>query len=147
MGKKKGRQCRYTRGNMDEPWKHHAERHQTQKATLHDAVYVASTTQPNPQRQKSDEWHLGVRGTLRVEREGLLLGAASSPSAFGWGVGGKGGVLFYLLIFWPRLIACGTLVPQPGIKPLHPAEALEAQTLNPWTTRGVSFWGTENVPR
>lgn len=98
MGKKKGRQCRYTRGYMDEPWKHHAERRQTQKATLHAAVCVASTTRPNPQRQKSNEWHLGVRGTLRVEREGLLLGAASSPSAFGWGVGGKGGVLFYLFI-------------------------------------------------
>lgn len=58
------------------------------------------------------------------------------PLAGGWG-GREVFYFIYLLIFWPRLTACGTLVPQPGIKPLHPAEALEAQTLNPWTTRVV----------
>ena len=70
-----------------------------QKATLQDAVCVASTTRPDPQRQELDEWRLGVRGTVRVEREGSLTGAASSPSAFGRGVGeGSYFILFYLLI-------------------------------------------------
>ena len=32
-------------------------------------------------------------------------------------------------------MACGILVPQPGIKPMPPA--LEAQSLNHWTTREV----------
>ena len=108
-----------------------------QKTTLYDTVYVASTTRPNPYRQKLDEWYLGVRGTVKVEREGLLMGASSPPLA---GEAGEGRyfILFYLLIFWPRLATCGTLVPQPGMEALHPAvEALEAQSLDPWTTRGA----------
>lgn len=68
-----------------------------QKATLQDAVCVASTTRPDPQRQELDEWRLGVRGTVRVEREGSLTGAASSPSAFGQGGGGR--ELFYFVLF------------------------------------------------
>ena len=32
-------------------------------------------------------------------------------------------------------MACGILVPQPGIEPVPPA--LEAQSLNHWTTREV----------
>ena len=34
-------------------------------------------------------------------------------------------------------MACGILVPQPGIEPMPPA--LEVQSLNHWTTRGVPF--------
>ena len=68
-----------------------------QKTTLHDTVYVASITRPNPYRQKLDEWYLGVRGTVKVEREGLLMGASSLPLA---GEAGKGRyfILFYLFV-------------------------------------------------
>ena len=38
-------------------------------------------------------------------------------------------------VFWPWPVACGILVPQPGIR-LVPT-ALEAQRLSHWTTRGV----------
>ena len=40
------------------------------------------------------------------------------------------------LIFWPHSTAGGILVPQPGIEPAYPA--LEAQSLNHWTTREIS---------
>ena len=43
--------------------------------------------------------------------------------------------LFFLCFFWPHLVAHGTLVLCPGIKPL--LLALEAQNLNCWTTREV----------
>ena len=36
---------------------------------------------------------------------------------------------------WPRLTACGVLVPQPGMEPTPPA--VEAWSLNPWTAREV----------
>ena len=45
---------------------------------------------------------------------------------------------FYILffpIFWPDQVACGILVPQPGIK--LTSSALEAQSPNHWTTREV----------
>ena len=41
--------------------------------------------------------------------------------------------LFIYLIF--GLVACGDLVPQPGIEPMAPA--LDAQSLNQWSTREV----------
>ena len=41
------------------------------------------------------------------------------------------------ITFWPHLAACGDLVPRPGIKPTPPA--LEAWSLNHWTTREVPF--------
>ena len=37
-----------------------------------------------------------------------------------------------LMFIWPHLVSCGILVPQSGIK-LTPS-ALEAQSLNHWTT-------------
>ena len=40
-----------------------------------------------------------------------------------------------LFIFWPHLMVCDNLAPQPGIKPTPPA--LEAQSLNHWATREV----------
>ena len=40
-----------------------------------------------------------------------------------------------VVIFWPRHVVCGILVPQPGIKPVLPA--LEVQSLNLWTVREV----------
>ena len=41
----------------------------------------------------------------------------------------------YYFIFWPCLMACMILVPQPGIK--HEPPALEAWRLNRWSTREV----------
>ena len=41
-----------------------------------------------------------------------------------------------LVSFWLHNVACGILVPQPGIKPVTPA--VEAQILNHWTTREIS---------
>ena len=46
-------------------------------------------------------------------------------------------LLYFFVIFWPPCMACGILVPQPGIK-LAPA-ALELQNLNHWTAREVIF--------
>ena len=40
-----------------------------------------------------------------------------------------------LFFFWPHCMACGILVPQPGIKPVPPA--VEVQSPNHWTTREV----------
>ena len=39
--------------------------------------------------------------------------------------------------FWPDRVAFEILVPQPWIKPTPPA--VEAQSLNPWTTREVHY--------
>ena len=39
------------------------------------------------------------------------------------------------LFFWLHSVACGILVPQPGIKPVP--SALGAQSLNHWTAREV----------
>ena len=48
------------------------------------------------------------------------------------------GFLFVcFLTFWPHHVARGILVPGPGIKLMPPA--LEAQSLNHWTTREVPF--------
>ena len=45
----------------------------------------------------------------------------------------KCGRMFF--VFWLRCMACGILVPRPGIKPVSPA--LEAWSFNHWTTREV----------
>ena len=45
------------------------------------------------------------------------------------------GTLMTVCLFWLCLAACGTLVPQPGIKPVP--LAVETQSLNHWTTREV----------
>ena len=42
---------------------------------------------------------------------------------------------FFLIYFWPHLVACGILDPQPGIEPVSPV--VELQSLNPRTTREV----------
>ena len=42
---------------------------------------------------------------------------------------------FSFVLFWLRHVACGILVPQPGIKPTAPA--LEVQGLNHWTAGEV----------
>ena len=42
-------------------------------------------------------------------------------------------ILFYFFIFWPCHVACGILVPPPGIEPKSPA--LGALCLNHWTAR------------
>ena len=41
--------------------------------------------------------------------------------------------VFIFILFWPRSIACGILVPRPGFEPVSPA--LKAWSLNHWTTR------------
>ena len=43
--------------------------------------------------------------------------------------------VFFFFFFLQHLSACGILVPLPRIEPLTPA--MEAQTLNHWTTREV----------
>ena len=43
--------------------------------------------------------------------------------------------LFFFLIFWLPCMACGILVPQPGMELSAPA--LEAQSLNHWTAGEV----------
>ena len=46
--------------------------------------------------------------------------------------------LFFVVVFstfWPCPVACGTLVPRPGIEPAPPA--VESRNLNHWTTREV----------
>ena len=43
--------------------------------------------------------------------------------------------LFQFGVFWSPRVACGSPVPQPGIKPTPPA--MEAQSLSNWTTREV----------
>ena len=40
---------------------------------------------------------------------------------------------FYLFIYWPHRVACGILVPRPGIEPK--AMRVKAQSPNHWTTR------------
>ena len=42
---------------------------------------------------------------------------------------------FLFFFFWPCTVACGILVPQPGIEPSSPA--VEAQSLNHWCAREV----------
>ena len=42
---------------------------------------------------------------------------------------------FLSFFFWPHRVACGILVPWPGIEPASPA--WEARSLNHWTTREV----------
>ena len=43
--------------------------------------------------------------------------------------------LYFFFFFWPRLAACGILVPGPGIEPAPPA--VEAWRPNHWTAREV----------
>ena len=38
-------------------------------------------------------------------------------------------------IFWPCYVACGILVPQPGLEPGAPP--MEVQSLKHWTTREI----------
>ena len=45
-------------------------------------------------------------------------------------------ILFIYLLFWLHRTARGILVPRPGIEPEPPA--LEARSLNHWTSREVS---------
>ena len=48
-------------------------------------------------------------------------------------------VKYFLFYFIFLATACGVFIPHPGIKPLVPA--VEAQSLNRWTTRKVPLWG------
>ena len=42
---------------------------------------------------------------------------------------------FFFFFFWPHCVACGILVPQPGIKPIF--SALGVKSLNHWTSREI----------
>ena len=42
---------------------------------------------------------------------------------------------FVFLFFWPHCVACGILVPKPGIKPIF--SALGVKSLNHWTSREI----------
>ena len=52
-------------------------------------------------------------------------------------------LLYFFLTFWPHHLACGILLPQPGIEPV-PTPTLEAQILNHGTTREVLVLLLEN---
>ena len=41
------------------------------------------------------------------------------------------------LLFWPHLVSCGILAPQPGIKPQTPAVEMQTQPLD----HLESLWG------
>ena len=43
--------------------------------------------------------------------------------------------VYFYFFFWPHRVACGILVPQPGIEPMPPA--VEGQGPNHWTAREV----------
>ena len=81
-----------------------------------------------------------VGGTILWDLESLKLFYSSNQfdsvdgyESLGWNYFLSG--LFVLFWFWPHCMACGILVPWPGIKPAP--LALEAQSLNHWTTREV----------
>ena len=45
------------------------------------------------------------------------------------------GVFLAFVLFWPLCVACGILIPRPGIE--HVPPSVEAQSLNHWTAREV----------
>ena len=47
-------------------------------------------------------------------------------------------------LFWPCHMVSKIIVLQPGIESMPPT-ALEAQSLNHWTTREVRLWGDLNI--
>ena len=58
-----------------------------------------------------------------------------------WVTEHKNNIHIYIDIYRPCPVACGSLVPQPGIKPVP--SAMEAQSLNLWTPREIpllAFW-------
>lgn len=65
----------------------------------------------------------------------LLVTGFSNVSAHKKHLGSLFLLLLLYLIFWLYCAACGVPVPQLGIEPVAPA--LEAQSLNHWTTREV----------
>ena len=82
--------------------------------------------------KNKEAWHVQSRVSKRVGYD--LVTEQQQQRCLQWTLVG---CLFYLinLFLWLRLVACGVLVPEPGVKPLP--SALEAQNLNHWTTKGV----------
>ena len=83
---------------------------------------------------------------------GILPDQGSNPCPLHWQVDsqtlchqGSPFFFFFLMLasdarrffFWPHGTACGILAPLPGIKPAPPA--VEARSLNHWTTREVQW--------
>ena len=64
--------------------------------------------------------------------ENLCGENACSKDAYGENTGLESKLFFF---FWPHHTACGILIPRPGIDPTPPA--VEAPSLNHWTTRDV----------
>ena len=58
---------------------------------------------------------------------------------FGCLVNRGGGAFFSPVLVWPRFMACGIVVPQPGIERVPPT--LQARRLSCWTTGEVSLRG------
>ena len=55
---------------------------------------------------------------------------------------------FFCFLFWLHCVACGILVPRPGIVPMPPA--VEAQSPNHWTAREfpeTQYFFLTNLPK
>ena len=80
---------------------------------------------------------LGSHTKKELKTTGDILKTAAwhSPAYTGWELF----VCLFNFIFWPYHMACGILIPWPGMEPSPPA--LEAQSLNQWITREVPGLG------
>ena len=98
---------------------------------------------PHQWLSRPQSWFLSSLDMNSSLRTSLLPGIKSYPDLiytytfpdlesdiFLWLLLVENGILvsFYLFIFWSHCLACGILVPRPGIKPRPPS--LEAQHLN-----------------
>ena len=85
--------------------------------------------QPGPQIWPADLCS-GCHGAVSMHQK---KGSISRICLHGRHQGLLLGYFILFFIFWSHHAACGILVPRPGIEPASPA--LEAQSLNQWTTR------------
>ena len=97
-----------------------------------------------------DQWMragetMGLHGVWRLSLPHVALSARNTypvlpgmPSTFLFLVNTY--LVFFCFFFWPRHVACGILVPWPGIKPGPPA--VKARSPNHWTTREVPTYLT-----
>ena len=67
---------------------------------------------------------LHFRGGMGVRRKGWEGGLVKTCTTL------------FFVFFWPHCVACGILVPRPGMEPA--ALAVEEQSFNHWTTGEVS---------
>ena len=79
---------------------------------------------------------ISSRSVLRIQSSSALPSGAVLSLCCSHPAGDFSLMLFFFSFFptfWPRSVACGVLVPRPGIEPEPPA--LEVGSLNPWTAR------------